>query len=274
MPNGGCLVVIDFSKEGNSEYFRRDGWSDQEPGWVWGIGARSQLRIPIEAAGSPLVLEAEIAPAVFQDLITRQIVRVQINGIALGGVRLDGRSMIRCEIDPALLRADGILEIEFGFPGFFRPGFARLSPDDRPLSCSFYVVRVYTIDLIRFGPNFLAGAPETPVIDLLPPAPDFECSNSEALVYHFGEHGTAWAGMRSGWDNGEDKFTWTVASASRLDLPAPRTSGSYALRLEAWPLIVPHFVVKQDVTVVLNGVVIGQVRLHGPRPGPCHYQEN
>src|ERR1700726_2542159 len=104
MGTGGGLVVIDFSETGNSAHFRRDGWSGQEPDRVWGIGPRSVLEVPIQSAGRPVVLEAEIAPAVASPHVTGQLVRVRVNGISIGGVRIVSRTMIRCEIDPAAVR--------------------------------------------------------------------------------------------------------------------------------------------------------------------------
>jgi hypothetical protein len=62
MGTGGGLVVIDFSEQGNSAYFRRDGWSGQESDRVWGIGPRSVLVVPIQSSGRSIVMEAEIAP--------------------------------------------------------------------------------------------------------------------------------------------------------------------------------------------------------------------
>jgi hypothetical protein len=264
MGTGGSLVVIDFSELGNSAHFRRVGWSEQEPDRVWGVGPRSALRIPIQAAGRPMVLEAEIEPHNAPLTITGQIVRVLINGIALGIVRLNCRSMIRCEIAPPLHGPDGIQQIEFGCPGFYRPEFGPISQDHRPLSVSFFRARLYTTDLFKPGPHFPTIQPNVPVIGLLRPVAEVPNSATEAAAYTFGSEGTALPWMRDGWDGGESTFTWAVETSCGLELPAPKTPGSYVLRLDGWPLIVPGEVTKQDVTVALDGVVIAQFSVREP----------
>lgn len=264
MGTGGGLIVIDFSEQGNSAHFRHDGWSVQEPDRVWGVGQRSVLRIPIQTSGRPVVLEAEIAPHNGPLTITGQIVRVLINGIALGVVRLNCRSMIRCEIAPPLHSLDGIQQIEFGCPGFYRPDLTPMSRDHRPLSVAFFRVRLYTTDLFKPGPHFPTIQPNIPVVPLLRPLTETANSGTEAATYTFGPEGTAPRWMQEGWDLGEENFTWAVETSCRLELPAPRTLGSYVLRLDGWPLIIAGKVTKQDVIVVLDGVVIGQFTAREP----------
>ena len=121
MGTGGGLVVIDFSEQGNSAHFRGEGWSGQEPDRVWGIGPRSVLRVPLQSSGRSMMLEAELGPCHAPPEIVGQIVQVRVNGAVIGGSRVQALSVLRCEIDPALARPDGILEIEFECPGFYVP---------------------------------------------------------------------------------------------------------------------------------------------------------
>jgi hypothetical protein len=264
MGTGGSLVVIDFSEQGNSASFRRAGWSGQEPDRVWGTGPRSVIRVPIQPAGRPMVLEAEVGPGHHPPVHRGQIVRVRINGTAIGSTHLDTRALIRCDIDPALAGQDGILEIEFEFPGFYRPDWLRTAPDDRPLSGWFSFVRVYTTDIFHPELDFQPSVPEIPVIGLTPPLARAPCGDARPAVYTFGRRASVMRYMRDGWDIGEGNFTWTVGTSCQLDLPAPRAPGHYILRIDAWPLIVPGKVPKQDVSVLLDGVVVGQYSLREP----------
>ena len=158
MGTGGGLVVIDFSEHGNSAHFRREGWSGQEPDRVWGVGPRSVLRVPLQSSGRPIMLEAELGPNHAPPEIDGQLVRVRVNGAPVGGIRLMALSVLRCNIDPALTRADGLLEIEFECPGFYVPaGLGGDSSDPRPLSCWFTFVRLYTTDMFSPGPHFPAS---------------------------------------------------------------------------------------------------------------------
>lgn len=266
MGTGGSLVVIDFSERGNSGRFRRDGWSGQETDRVWGVGPRSVLMVPIQSSGRPIVIEAELAPALPSPVVTGQLVRIGINGIAIGGARIGSRTMIRCEIDPPIPGPDGTLEIEFGFPGFCRPDLLGVSTDDRPLSCWFSFVRVYTKDMYKPGPWFPPSHPNITVIGLSPPLADTPDASIGAApsVYTFGRSGTVLPFLRDGWHGGEDNYTWTDGSSSQLELPAPPTPGFYVLRLDASSLNVPEDVSKQYVTILLDGIVIGQYSLREP----------
>ena len=271
MGTGGGLIIIDFSEQGNSASFRREGWSGQEADRVWSVGPRSRLRVPLQSSGRPMMLEAEMGPGQASPTPTGQIVRVRVNGELIGGTRLNVRSMIRCEIAPALCREDGILDVDFEFPGFYRPDMMRISKDDRPLAAWFSFVRVYTTDMFSPGPHFPSSRPDIPVVGIAPPFADTprvdagpSRADAEGTSYTFGREATVTPYIGQGWDNGEETFTWTIDSFSTLELPAPRTPGQYILRLEAWPFIVPDALAKQDVTVLLDGIVIGQLSLQVP----------
>ena len=172
MGTGGGLVVIDFSEWGNSAHFRGEGWSGQEPDRVWGVGPRSVLRVPLQSSGRPMILEAELGPCHAPPEIAGQLVHVHVNGVPVGGIRLTALSVLRCNIDPALARPDGLLEIEFECPGFYVPAGLGDSNDQRPLSCWFTFVRVYTTDMFSPGPHFAASEPDTPEIAVTPPFAD------------------------------------------------------------------------------------------------------
>jgi hypothetical protein len=154
MGTGGGLVVIDFSEQGNSAHFRGDGWSGQEPDRVWGIGPRSVLRVPMQSSSSPFILEAELGPCHSLPKIIGQIVRLRVNGVAVGSIRLETLSQLRCTIDPVVARPDGLLVIEFESPGFYAPAGLVRCADRRPLSCWFSSVRVYTTDMFATGLHF------------------------------------------------------------------------------------------------------------------------
>jgi hypothetical protein len=172
--------------------------------------------------------------------------------------------MVRCEIDPGL-GDSGKLEIEFGFPGFCRPNSLGTSEDDRPLSCWFSFVRLYTTDMYKPGPWFPPSHHDISVVGLAPPSPETGDANirAEPANYTFGRSGTVLPFLRDGWSTG-DNFAWTEGSSGRLELPGPTAFGTHVLRVEAFPLIIPDKVTKQDVTILLDRIVIGQYSLHEP----------
>ena len=153
MGTGGGLVVIDFSQQGNSAHFRAEGWSGQEPDRVWAIGPRSRLVVPIQSSGRPVGTEAELGPGEPSSICVGQIVRLRVNGIAIGGgVRVNTRTMICCEIDPALAAPSGVLNLDFEISGFHRPAVVLLAPPR--LSGWFSFVRLYTLDMDPPGCGF------------------------------------------------------------------------------------------------------------------------
>ena len=230
---------------------------------MWGIGPRCVLRIPLQTSGVACILEVELGPCHAPPEISGQIVRINMNGVAIGWTRLDALAMIRCEIAPSVTDGDGLQDIEFEFPGFYQPEMLGRSTDSRPLSAWFSFARLYTTDMFRPGPHFPTSHPDIPVISLMPPLAGAPVADMKTVTYTFGRGATAFRYMRDGWNLGEANFTWTEGNVSRLELPAPGGSGCYALRLDAWPMTVPGEVPRQDVTILLDGYVIGQQRLDG-----------
>jgi hypothetical protein len=263
MGTGGGLVVIDFSEQGNSGHFRGEGWSSQESDRVWAIGPRSVLRVPLQASGRPMMLEAELGPCHAPPEIAGQIVHVRVNGSPVGGIRLEALSMLRCEIDPALSSPDGILEIEFECPGFYVPAGLGDSVDQRPLSCWFTFVRLYTTDMFHPGPQFPASEPDIPEIVASPP---IRYGNSRVApeVYTFGLSHNALPAGPDDQDGGENEFSVAEGSSGQLKLLAPRAAGTYALRVDARPLMDSCASLGLKATVLLDGMVIGQVCVREP----------
>lgn len=262
MGTGGGLVIIDFSEQGNSAYFRGEGWSGQEPDRVWAVGPRSALRVPLQSCGRPMTLEAELGPCHAPPDIAGQMVHVRVNGTAIGSSKLLALSLLRCTIDPSLCGPDGILDIEFEFPGFYVPAGLGDSVDQRPLSCWFTFVRIYTTDMFRTGLHFPANEPDVPEVAA---APSLRYVNSRATpeVYSFGLSRSDVSAEADEQDGGENEFSVTEGSAGQLKLLAPRTPGSYALRVDARPLLA-SCAQSPEVTLLLEGIVIGQVRVHQP----------
>ena len=266
MGTGGGLIVIDFSEQGNSAHFRGEGWSGQEPRMVWGIGSRSVLRVPIQSSGRPMMLEAELGPCRAPPEIAGQIVHVRVNGTTIGGIRLEARSVLRCGIDPALARPDGMLEIEFECPGFYVPAWLGVSGDRRPLSCWFTFVRVYTTDMFSPGPHFPPSEPDIPEAGLSPPFAAIPDANSRvaAEVYTFGLSHAALPPEPDDPDGGENEFSVIEGSPGQLKLLAPRMPGAYVLRVDARPLMASGGLPNLDVTIVLDAIVIGQISVREP----------
>ena len=267
MGTGGSFVAIDFCDSGNSAYFRRDGWSQQEPRTVWACGPRASLRVALQAAGRAAVMEAEIDPFRAPPWVSGQIVRIRVNDTDACEAHVTERTMIRCHLDPEMLRPDGMIDIEFLFPSFTVPAFMRFGEDTRPLAAAFAFVRFYTLDMFRPGPAFPPSDPGIPVMELARPAARQRVATrppSEPHILTFGTAGSAKPWLRKGWSAGEPDMTWTVAPQAEMELPAPRHSGPHVLRFDVTPMVEPAKHPVQRVTILLNRFVIGQVTCAEP----------
>jgi hypothetical protein len=264
MGTGGGLLIIDFSRLGNSAHFRGEGWSGQEDDRVWAVGPCAILRVPMQTSGRSLIVEAEMGPGRMLPEIGGQLVRVVVNGTALGWVRLDARSMIRCEIGAALTREDGILDVAFDFPGYFRPAALRPGEDKRPLAAWFSFVRLYTTDMFKPGPHFPTSGPDIPVVGLsspFVPLPEMKRTTAPwSLTFDaFGD----WAALsRDGWDHGTDGVARMTAASAQIELPAPPTPDPSVIRIDVLTPTVAGPAC--DVTVTLSNIVIGQFSLDAP----------
>ena len=264
---GGSLVHIDFSALGNSNRFRREGWSGQESSIVWAAGFRSSLVLPIRSFGRPLMLEFEVEPNRRLPTVSGQIVRVTVNGVGLGSAVIRSRAMVRCELDPAIIGDGDSLDIEFECPGFYRPCWLRPGADDRALSLAFIFLRVYTKDIMQAGSWCAPSAQGVPVIDVSPSPAGAAETDGEPQVpaaYTFGPKGTAASLLEHGWCRGEGDFNWTTDVLSEIDLPIPLLSGSHVLRIDVTPLVSGERRPAQDLNVVLDGVLIGHFTLNQP----------
>jgi hypothetical protein len=263
---GGGLLNVDFSENGNSALFLRDGWSGQERSMVWAIGPRSSLALTIPAFGRPLVLEFEVIPCRYQPVPAGQIIRISVNGVLLGTARVMRLSMVRCEISPDLINETGSLTIDFDFPVFYRPSWLRYAGDSRPLSAAFRFLRIYTKDIMRPGSWCEPSEEEIPTLGLEPPLSVDEPPGGAAqpACYSFGPHGSVKPFLKSGWDPGEKNFNWTAAQVSEVDLPPPATPGGYVLRIDVTPAVAPRIRPTQDLTVLLDGFVLAHFTIGQP----------
>ncbi len=150
-----------------------------------------------------------------------------------------------------------MLEIVFEHPNFFRPACIGFSDDSRPLAVSFFSLCVYTAGL--FQDELLA--PQSAIVVLDTPTPVVSDTPVAAITYSFGAAGTVVPFLRDGWDPGEVDFTWTVAKAAQIDLPVPPAAHDLLLTLRAAPLIMGDCLRAQQVTLLLNGFTVGQLRM-------------
>ena len=70
--------------------------------------------------------------------------------------------------------------------------------------------------------------------------------------------------LKAGWAAGEANFNWTAAPQVGFDLPAPAVPGSYVMRIDMTPAVAPLVRPTQDLTVLLDGFVLGHFTIDQP----------
>lgn len=257
-------LVIDLTASGDSAPYRTHGWSTPEPALTWTVGADSFLRLPGPPEPEPLILDLDVNPCLAPEMVSSQIFRVRVNGALVGCHRLTGLSRVRCSIDSALLRPGEPIDIGFEHPCFARTDLLDYSDDARPLAISFSAVRLFSPAL---RDEVDSAAPPPPYARLLDaPAPERSVTPhashaASRQLYSFGLSGSANAFLRDGWHIDREGNTWSAALLSRIELPAPQHPGPYQLRISLCPLCVQNVVVRQRISVLLGGCVIGQFSL-------------
>jgi hypothetical protein len=65
-------LVIDFGRGGNSDSYRRSGWSEAEPRHTWTIGTESTLEFPRPMIPGTYMMALEVGPFVWKEQLPVQ----------------------------------------------------------------------------------------------------------------------------------------------------------------------------------------------------------
>jgi hypothetical protein len=114
-------LEIDFSKDGNSKQYLREGWSGQEPEHIWTEGKRSSIAIAFAAPGKAYSIELLAWPFTVPNQIRSQDLVVSLLDIVLGRFTLGPRQhLVECGV-PSDLTVHGVQTLWFDLPNAARP---------------------------------------------------------------------------------------------------------------------------------------------------------
>ena len=256
---GGGVLVVDFHETGNSASYRTFGWSGQEDDHVWSIDASSGLCLPAMAEPTPLCLDIDFAATTIDSIITTSVVRVFVNGHAVGTAAITARSRLRCTIPEAYLPQGEPIMVRFEHPNYVRIDMTDLGSEDRLLAMCFYSVCLYPPWMGEAATALAPSPGDCPWIEAEPPAPPSD-ARGVAAVYRFGAGAHDRGLLRAGWRLDEAGHTWADARHCYLDLPAPDRPGQYQARFNIVPLFIRSTLETQRITILLGGAVLGQYR--------------
>lgn len=142
---GPMSVVADYRFGGNepTEQLLQDGWGAPEIDYVWAIGPRSTLQLPIEQPDASHVVIMDLQPFTAESAVSRQRVAIGIDGRLLEFVALDGRKCLAYAL-PAPQAGRQDVTISFDNLDATAPGVTGSGLDDRPLAfmlCGLRVLR-------------------------------------------------------------------------------------------------------------------------------------
>ena len=131
---------LSFGSLGNAGGYLREGWSVPENGYVWTLGHRAVVELPVETpatGGSKLDLRAR--PLLFEKAVTRQRVDVSVNSVAIGTWTLSQGDYSSTTLDVPARAVAGRkeLEIAFDLPDAAAPVDIGYNPDTRVLGVAF-----------------------------------------------------------------------------------------------------------------------------------------
>ncbi len=135
-------LTIDFSREGNSQEYVREGWSGAEPDHTWTEGTESTIAVTFASPGSRYGLEVLAWPFIVPDKLLSQTLEVWVSNLLIGRFHANaGHQLFECVIPPELTQARGAI-IRFKHSDAARPSDFSLNQDNRMIALAFRRLRL------------------------------------------------------------------------------------------------------------------------------------
>ena len=150
--------VVDFGRSGNSDNYRRSGWSEPEPRHTWTIGPESTLEFPRPPVPGDYTLVIELGPFVWKDRLPTQHLTILANGSDVGGYAVQAATAIECTLPWRLIEGREWVSLTFRHPDAARPVDINGVPDHRELALAFETLSLFR-QFDQIAP--VAGSPES-----------------------------------------------------------------------------------------------------------------
>lgn len=142
---GEAVHRIDFAAGGNAAAHLGAGWSVQEAGHIWSVGADSTLRLPPVAAPGRHVLELRVLPLLAEPYVAARRLDLVVNGTAVGSFDVRRPTSLYCPIPPALIDGGGVIDITCRHKFCFSARQLGIIPDDRPIGLGYQEVTLWRL---------------------------------------------------------------------------------------------------------------------------------
>jgi SAM-dependent methyltransferase len=139
-----AILTVKFGKGGNAFSSRREGWADDEDGFVWSVGDSSRLDVPIPHGIRSARLEFTVNPHLSPPALSRQRLAIRVNGEELGQFSISKANRIGCSIPNRLVDNRTDIEIILEHPDSASPAEYGRSTDTRRLAIAFREMQLTT----------------------------------------------------------------------------------------------------------------------------------
>ena len=137
-------IDIIFGIGGNSMPYMGSGWSDPEPGYIWGIGTCSRLFISTPPGSGDLLLKLIVWPFICAPALHAQRLVLSVNHVEIATYRLVAESSLVGVVPAAVIDGAKTVEIELCHPDAARPvAMIPATPDDRELAVAVRRISIY-----------------------------------------------------------------------------------------------------------------------------------
>ena len=131
---------ISFGRGGNSEPYKKAGWSATEEKFTWSEGTSAKLRIPVQATNDPVTIKMTIAALIKPPELPFQPVEVFINDQKITEWQVGDTSEFVARVPPDFTMKGGVLNIDIKTPKATSPKTLGINADPRVLGiCCHYL---------------------------------------------------------------------------------------------------------------------------------------
>jgi hypothetical protein len=133
---------ISFGQGGNSDSYKKGGWSKTEEKFTWTEGTSAQLRFSVPATDDSVTMRIKAGALIKPPELPFQPVEVFVNDQKIADWQMGETSIFEASIPRDVTKAGGVLTVVIKIPKATSPKTLALSADPRVLGVCFLEVEL------------------------------------------------------------------------------------------------------------------------------------
>lgn len=221
---------INFTtKDFNASPWLDTGWTTPEKEGTWTIGTTTNVLLKTPSvAPKELVLEATLTPLLSPPRLTKQIVKVSVNGHNIGEWNVNKTDTYIVPIPTEAITNSDII-ITFSIPTAKAPFLLDLNEDARQLG-------------VRFSSLIIRDTATKPY--------------AYGTTLKFTEKTTDNSYLVKGWSIPEEEFTWSKENETLISIPVIPSAKDLTFSAEIMPFLVAPNLLAQNVQIFINNALL------------------